>query len=294
MKSVVGLSNFVLAPVVSDTESETIYGAVAPVEGAIDVSVTPENADPDIQYADDTEYDVLYPDPQITAAVELAALPLDMQSNIGGHRIDANGVMVRIAGDTPPYYALGFKAKRRDGGDRYTWLLKGRAKPVTEQYHTQEGETITRQTGKVEFTFIKRTSDGQYHNSADVGMNGFTPEKAATFLATVYTGNETPIERIGAVLFDVEAPVTGATPQATHDPGTGYTAAIAWSPTVSSAFEAETVYTATVTYTAAAGYIFDGGLGIADVVGAPETGVTVTRVSNTVVTVALVNAETGS
>lgn len=294
MKSIVGLKNFVIAPLLTDDAQEATYGAVVPVTGAIDVSVTPNNADPNIQYADDVEFDVLYPDPEITASVELTALPLDVQAEIGGHELDSNGVLVKAAGDTPPYYALGFKAERRDGADRYVWLLKGRAKPITEQFHTKEGATITRQTGKVEFAFIKRTYDGQYQYSADVGQNGFTTGMAATFLATVYTKNATPIERIGAVLFDVEAPVTSATPQATHDPGTGYTAAIAWSPTVSSTFAAETVYTATVTYTAEAGYIFDGGFGIADVVGAPETGVTVTRVSNTVVTVALVNAATGA
>lgn len=294
MKSITGLSGFVIAPLTSDTSSGVVYGAVRPMTGAIDVSVTPGNADPNIQYADDVEFDVIQPDPNLTVVVELTSLPLDVQAEIGGHELDSNGVMIQTAGDTPAYYAIGFKGKRRDGGDRYTWLLKGRAKPVTETFHTEEGETVTRQTGKVEFTFLKRTYDGQYKHTADVGQNGFTTEKAATFLATVYTKNATPIERIGAVLFDVEAPVTGATPQATHDAGTGYTAAIAWSPTVSSTFAAETVYTATVTYTAAAGYIFDGGFGIADVVGAPETGVTVTRVSNTVVTVALVNAETGA
>jgi phi13 family phage major tail protein len=185
MKSLVGLSNFVLAPLTSDTASAAAYGTVIPVTGAIDVSITPDNADPDIQYADDVESDVLVPDPQITAAVELTALPLDIQEKIGGHKTDDNGVLVKTAGDTPAYYALGFKATRRDGGDRYMWLLKGRAKPVTEQFHTKEGTTITRQTGKVEFTFIKRTFDGAYQFSADVGTL-FTAAKAATFLATVY------------------------------------------------------------------------------------------------------------
>lgn len=192
MKSIVGLSNFVIAEMLTDTESETTYGSVEQVAGAIDVNITPDNADPDVQYADDIEYDVLQPDPQLTAAVELAALPLDIQAKICGHVIDDNGVMIKKAGDTPAYFAIGFKAKRRDGGDRYTWLLKGRAKPVTEQYHTQEGTTQTRQTGKVEFTFIKRTSDGAYQYSADVGVNGFTAAKAATFLATVYEPTFTP------------------------------------------------------------------------------------------------------
>lgn len=294
MKSITGLSGFVLAPLTSDTSSGVVYGAVRPMTGAIDVSVTPGNTDPNIQYADDIEFDVIQPDPNIAVVVELASLPLNVQAEIGGHELDSNGVLIQKAGDTPPYYAIGFKGKRRDGTDRYKWLLKGRAKPITETFHTEEGETVTRQTGKVEFTFIKRTYDGEYQHTADVGQNGFTTQKAATFLSTVSSKNATPLQYVGAVLFDVEAPVTSATPQATHDPGTGYTAAIAWSPTVASTFVAETVYTSTVTYTAAAGYIFDGSFSVADVIGAPETGVTVTRVSNTVVTVAVVNAETGA
>ena len=47
--------------------------------------------------------------------------------------------------------------------------------------------TITRQTGEVEWTAIKRTSDGRYQAVADEGENGFTAEKAAAFLNTVYT-----------------------------------------------------------------------------------------------------------
>lgn len=69
----------------------------------------------------------------------------------------------------------------------YLSLFKGRAKPTTEQYHTKEGKTLTRQTGKLEWSFIKRTHDGFYQAVADEGQNGFTPEMAATFLSSVYT-----------------------------------------------------------------------------------------------------------
>ena len=67
------------------------------------------------------------------------------------------------------------------------WLLKVRAKPLTENYATKEGSTINRQTPEVEWTAIKRTNDGQYQYVADEGQNGFTTEKAATFLDSVYT-----------------------------------------------------------------------------------------------------------
>ena len=75
---------------------------------------------------------------------------------------------------------------------RYVWLYKVRAKPVTENYSTKAGKTITRQTGEVEWTAIKRTHDGQYQAVADEGENGFTAEMAATFLQSVYTPVFTP------------------------------------------------------------------------------------------------------
>ena len=51
---------------------------------------------------------------------------------------------------------------------------------------------MTRQTGEIEWTAIKRTHDGQYQAVADEGENGFTAEKAATFLQSVYEPSFTP------------------------------------------------------------------------------------------------------
>ena len=48
------------------------------------------------------------------------------------------------------------------------------------------GGTITRQTGEVEWTAIKRTHDGLYQAIADEGENGFTTAMGSTFLETVY------------------------------------------------------------------------------------------------------------
>lgn len=97
---------------------------------------------------------------------------------------------------------------------------------------------------------------------------------------------------IGALVYNVTAPVKAATPQSTHASGTGYTAAITWAPT-DAAFGASTVYTAKVVYTAADGYIFEDNFTAEDVDGLPKTSgsgktasaVTVTRDSNTQVTV---------
>ena len=61
VSSTVGLKNVVIAPLTKDTETEHTYGALQLMAGAIEASITPENADPDVQHADDVEFDVLYP-----------------------------------------------------------------------------------------------------------------------------------------------------------------------------------------------------------------------------------------
>lgn len=75
---------------------------------------------------------------------------------------------------------------------------------------------------------------------------------------------------IESAKYDVTAPVKSATPQASHDNGPGYTAEIEWSPEAVS-FAGGTAYTATVTLTAADGYIFSNDFGKADIIGLPAT-----------------------
>lgn len=184
--STVGLKNVVIAPLTEDTDTSHTYGELQLVAGAIEATITPDNTDPDIQYADDIEFDVLYPDPELTFSTSMADVPLAIQEMIFGNQIDDNGVLVRTASDRPPYFAVGFKSEKSDGAFRYVWLYKVRAKPMTESYKTKEGKTITRQNGSVEWTAIKRTHDGRYQAVADEGQNGFDASKAATFLETVY------------------------------------------------------------------------------------------------------------
>ena len=192
VSSTVGLKNVVIAPLTVDTEETLTYGELQLLAGAIEASITPENADPDIQFADDIEFDVLYPDPELSFKTKMADIPLQIQEMIFGNQIDDNGVLVRTAQDKPPYFAVGFKSEKSDKSFRYIWLYKVRAKPVTESYATKEGKTINRQTGEVEWTAIKRTHDGRYQAVADEGQNGFTAEKGATFLQTVYAPSFTP------------------------------------------------------------------------------------------------------
>ena len=190
--STIGLKNVVIAPLLTDTETEHTYGDLQLMSGAIEASITPDNADPDIQYADDIEFDVLYPDPELTFTTKMADIPLAIQEMIFGNNIDDNGVLIRTSTDKPPYFAVGFKSEKSNGKFRFVWLYKVRAKPLTENYATKEGTTINRQTGEVEWTAIKRTHDSRYQAVADEGENGFTAAMGETFLTSVYTPSFTP------------------------------------------------------------------------------------------------------
>lgn len=194
VSSTIGLKNMVLAPLTSDTETACTYGDLQLVAGAIEATITPESNDPDVQYADDIEFAVLYPDPELTFTTRMADIPLSIQEMIFGNKLDDNGVLIRTAGDTPGYFAVGFKSEKANGKFRYVWLYKVRAKPLTETYQTKEGTTITRQNGEVEWTAIKRTKDGLYQAIADEDEGGFTAEKGTTFLQSVYepTFDEAP------------------------------------------------------------------------------------------------------
>ena len=59
VSSTIGLKNLVIAPVLTDTEESTTYDTLQKVAGAIEASITPANTDPDVQYYDDVEGDVL-------------------------------------------------------------------------------------------------------------------------------------------------------------------------------------------------------------------------------------------
>lgn len=184
--STIGLKNVVIAPLLTDTDSGHTYGELQLMAGAIEASITPDNADSDQQFADDVEFSVLYPDPELSFKTKMADIPLLIQEMIFGNKIDSNGVLVRTSTDQPPYFAVGFKSEKADGTYRYVWLYKTRAKPVTENYATREGTSVTRQTGEVEWVAIKRTHDNRYQAVADEGQNGFTAAKGQTFLASVY------------------------------------------------------------------------------------------------------------
>ena len=185
----VGLRDVKIAWLDVDTDTKTDAAEYTLEETsvleAIDAQIRRSNAEPNVQYADDIESDVLYPDPEITITLEVKEVPIELQKQLFGQSTakDDAGAYKYLSGATPPYFALGFKSKKRSGADRYVWYYKCRAKPMDETYHTKEKE-LTRQQDKLEIVAIKRTYDN--YVSVKVDSDADSAPNAVAFFDTVY------------------------------------------------------------------------------------------------------------
>lgn len=184
----IGLRDIKIAWLNANTDTPTTAAAytmeAASVLEAIDAQISRANAEPNIQYADDVESDVLYPDPEVTISLEVKEVPIELQKMLFGQgAMDANGAYKYVSGTTPPYFALGFKSRKRSGADRYVWYYKCRAKPMDETFHTKEKD-VTRQQDKLEIVAVKRTFDD--YVSVKVDSDAAGAPTAAAFFTNVY------------------------------------------------------------------------------------------------------------
>ena len=184
-KSTIGLKDLVTAVLLTDTVAETTYGAVEPVTGSINIKVSDSSGKADVQYADDKEYDRLYPMPVLGFSMETADVPPEWQAKYFGHITDANGVVIGARDDNPPYRAFGYKSKKADGSYRYVWLLKCiPVKRAGETEHaTEEGDKVNRKTSTIEWECIPTEYTGDYRYFVDDNTAAFASAKATFFNA---------------------------------------------------------------------------------------------------------------
>ena len=181
--SPIGLRDVVIAELTADPDGGApTYGAVEPLVGAIDFDISDNSGDPDAQYYDDHEADVVIPDPELKGTIEIADLPPEKVAMLLGYSVDDYGVVVHNAEDKPPYFAWGFKSKKSNGEDRYVWYYKGRC-TMPQDKHTTKQKQINRQTTKMQITFIKLTSTGNARAFVDENSADFATKKATFFSA---------------------------------------------------------------------------------------------------------------
>ena len=123
-----------------------------------------------------------------------------------------------------------------------------------------EALTIPNNThfGTITFKVLDTATSGS--TKIELTSHMFTDEYSSNLPYITVNTEELTItvvsEITGEQAISITAPVKGGPPQSTIAEGTGYTGTISWSPTVSSTFAGDIVYTATVELTAKSGYQF--------------------------------------
>lgn len=183
---VIGLRNLVYAKMLTDPapgQGQATYETPKLIAGAISANINP-NASTGTLFADDGPFETATTIGQIEVELNVADLPLEVQAELLGHTYK-NGVLIRKAGDVPPWVAIGFKSLKSNGKFRYTWLAKGKFN-IPEQNNQTKGDSVEFQTPTITGSFVKRECDDEWERHIDEDDENFTPEMAANWFKNPY------------------------------------------------------------------------------------------------------------
>jgi phi13 family phage major tail protein len=178
-KMAVGLKDLHYAKLLTDvrptgtTPGSTTYDAPKRLAGAISANLNPNSTSQTI-YVDDVPSETVSSQGLSELELGIDYLERDVAADVFGFQVDNRGGLVEGGDFTPPYIALGYRAKTSDGGYRYTWLYKGKLQVPQEEFQTQ-GESIEIKTGSISGSFINRNSDGQRKYSIHSNDEGVDP-----------------------------------------------------------------------------------------------------------------------
>lgn len=152
-----GLKDLHYAIITSESKTETVYGEVKPLGPAMALNLVPSVNRGNLR-ADDG---VLFSDAAkgpIAVTLNTAYLEKEVEADILGKTIDANGGIMDKGTDEPPYIAIGGKALSARGGYEYFWVYRLKLAPAEENRETQQ-ETPTYQTPNLSGEAIPRLHD---------------------------------------------------------------------------------------------------------------------------------------
>lgn len=163
-KLVHGLSDFHIAIVEKDDRTGVEYGTVHHIEGAVNVSVTP-NTDSNTKYADNGAFAVLNNLSDIDVSLAAVDIPQAIKREVYDQK-ETNGVIFSNQDDVTKDVALGFRARTQGGGSRFYWLLKGKPEILGIEHQTDEGN-IESQDSEMTLKFTPLRYNGNWKAELD-------------------------------------------------------------------------------------------------------------------------------
>lgn len=154
-----GLKNLHYAIITSENDTETVYGEVKPLGPAMALNLAPSINRGNLR-ADDK---VLFSDAAkgpIAVTLNTAYLDEEVEADILGKTIHANGGISDNVNDDPPYIAIGGMAESARGGYEYFWIYRVKLAPAEENKETKQ-ETPSYQTPNLSGEALPRIHDGE-------------------------------------------------------------------------------------------------------------------------------------
>lgn len=150
-RQVVGLDELYIAAVTQDDADGFAVGTPQKLAPVAEASATPAT-ESQTQYFDNQPFDTLQSEGDTEIVLKISNLPAVTHALITGDTYDAaSGRVLDSADGNPPYYALGFRAKKANGSYRYFWYLKGTFNKPKDEAATQKDSPDPK---TVELTFI--------------------------------------------------------------------------------------------------------------------------------------------
>lgn len=154
-----GLKNLHYAVILSEDTEETVYGPVKPLGPAMAFNLQPSVNRGNLR-ADDK---VLFSDVQkgpMAVTLNTAYLEKEVEADILGKKLHANGMISDNAADNPPYIAIGGQAESARGGYDFFWVYRVKMAPGDVNMETKQ-ETPNYQTPSHTGEAIPRLHDGE-------------------------------------------------------------------------------------------------------------------------------------
>lgn len=161
----IGLKNLTIFPLTKDDSTGATYGAAKNLARAIKVQMSPQFAEAILE-SDDSVEDEINMLTGYELTIDASQLDDTIRAELLGHTLDAKGGLVVAQNDTPPRFALAFKAllSKQAGVNKYVHIVlyKGSFSEFEESFETMKKGAMTFQTHSgIKGVFSARDSDGQ-------------------------------------------------------------------------------------------------------------------------------------
>jgi phi13 family phage major tail protein len=150
----IGLRDLYRAPITVDVDGKETYGAPIRMAKVISAQLAVTVAEANL-YADDAIDETVkeFVSGELTLNVN-DLLPADLAALLGQTQ-DDDKVVYGGENDDPPYFAIGFRAKKSGGLYKFIWLYKVKFAIPKESY-TTKSDKVEFTTPEIVGTFIKR------------------------------------------------------------------------------------------------------------------------------------------